>query len=165
MARVLEERLERLACGFPLAENYFAWQAFGRRYSHEPGEGPVPPYLEREHFEAIRSRAARVRVEHMSYTDYLSQQPARCLDRYVLLDAQDWMTDENLAALWTEITRTARKGARVIFRTAGEATILPGRVPDEILGRWRYAKERSALLAKRDRSSIYGAFHLYVLKA
>ena len=29
MAKVLRERLERLACGFDLAENYFAWQAFG----------------------------------------------------------------------------------------------------------------------------------------
>ena len=29
MAFVLRERLERLACAFPLEENYFAWQAFG----------------------------------------------------------------------------------------------------------------------------------------
>ena len=33
MAEVLKKRLERLACGFPLSENYFAWQAFGRRYA------------------------------------------------------------------------------------------------------------------------------------
>ena len=164
MARVLEERLERLACDFPISENYFAWQAFGRRYPAEPGEGPVPPYLERENFAAIRERGARVKVEHMSYTDYLAGQPEKSLDRYVLLDAQDWMTDEQLAALWAEITRTARNGARVIFRTAGEETILPGRVPDEFLGRWHYEAERSAELGKHDRSSIYGGFHLYVLK-
>ena len=45
----------------------------------------------------------------------------KALDRYVLLDAQDWMTDEQLNELWSEITRTARPDARVIFRTAGEA--------------------------------------------
>jgi len=28
----------------------------------------------------------------------------------VLLDAQDWMNDEALTALWSEITRTARIG-------------------------------------------------------
>src|SRR5207237_98673 len=33
MADVLEARLERLACGFDLADNYFAWQAFGRGYA------------------------------------------------------------------------------------------------------------------------------------
>src|SRR6185295_2773528 len=29
-ATTLKERVERLACDFPIAENYFAWQAFGR---------------------------------------------------------------------------------------------------------------------------------------
>ena len=43
---VLSERLERLACGFDIADNYFAWQAFGRRYA--PGPNPaLPPYLQR----------------------------------------------------------------------------------------------------------------------
>ncbi len=78
---------------------------------------------------------------HASFTEHLSQQPAACLDAYVLLDAQDWMTDAQLNALWTEIVRTAKPGARVIFRTAGEETILPGRVPDVILSRFDYDRE------------------------
>ncbi len=40
-------------------------------------------------------------------TDYLAACPAASRDRYVLLDAQDWMTDAQLNALWAEITRTA----------------------------------------------------------
>ncbi len=48
MANVLKKRLERLACGFPLSENYFAWQAFGRRYA--PSGGPLPPYLDPANF-------------------------------------------------------------------------------------------------------------------
>ncbi len=86
------------------------------------------------------------------------------MDRYVLLDAQDWMNDATLTHLWQEITRTARPGARVIFRTAGEATILPGRVPENILSRWRYAAEISRELTQKDRSAIYGGFHLYILE-
>src|SRR5476649_471123 len=41
---VLRERVERLACDFPINENYFAWQAFGRGYDVEKKEG-VPDYL------------------------------------------------------------------------------------------------------------------------
>ena len=52
MADVLRARLERLACDFDLAENYFAWQAFGRRYA-SGGSGPLPPYLQRENFGGI----------------------------------------------------------------------------------------------------------------
>ena len=43
------------------------------------------------------------------------------------------MNAADLTALWREITRTARPGARVIFRTAADERLLPGRVPDEIL--------------------------------
>lgn len=163
MASVLRERVERLACAFRVDENYFAWQAFGRSYQ-AGGEGPLPPYLRRAHFDAIRSRVDRVEVLNRSFTEFLQAQPDRSLDRYSLLDAQDWMTDTQLDALWREITRTARPGARTIFRTAGETSVLPGRVADEVLARWRYEADLSRALTARDRSAIYGAFHLYVFE-
>ncbi|MEO8375679.1 MAG: DUF3419 family protein, partial [Sphingomonas bacterium] len=100
---------------------------------------------------------------HINFADYLRTCPDASLDRYILLDAQDWMTDEQLTDLWSEITRTAKAGARVLFRTAGTPTILPGRVPDAILSRWGYRAEESLDYTRRDRSSIYGGVHLYVL--
>ena len=163
MATVLRERVEKLACEFSIAENYFAWQAFGRSYS-DSGSGPVPPYLEREHFAAIRDRADRVEVLNRSFTEYLKSREPQSLDRYVLLDAQDWMSDAQLNDLWREITRTAKPGARVIFRTAAEPTLLPGRVDDEVLEQWTYEADQSRELTRRDRSAIYGGFHLYVLR-
>jgi S-adenosylmethionine-diacylglycerol 3-amino-3-carboxypropyl transferase len=161
MAQVLRNRLERLACGFPLSENYFAWQAFGRRYA--PG-GALPPYLDPANFALVRRNASRVSVHHASFTEHLAASPANSFDRYVLLDAQDWMNGADLTRLWSEITRTAKPGARVIFRTAAEPTILPGRVPEDILSRWRYAEEQSRALTLKDRSAIYGGFHLYILR-
>jgi S-adenosylmethionine-diacylglycerol 3-amino-3-carboxypropyl transferase len=160
---VLSQRVERLACDFALADNYFAWQAFGRRYA--PGPDPsLPPYLQREHFDAVRSRAGRVRYVQRTFTETLRREPEARFDRYALLDAQDWMNDADLTALWTEITRTARTGARVIFRTAADERLLPGRVPETILGRWRFDEEASREYGRQDRSSIYGGFHLYALK-
>lgn len=163
MASVLRERLERLACDFAFDDNYFAHQAFGRRYPGTDG-GPVPPYLHPANYEAVRACAHRVDVRQMSFTAFLKSQQEASVDRYVLLDAQDWMTREALTELWSEITRSARRGARVIFRTAAEPSLLPGRVADEILDRWNYHAERSKALGQRDRSSIYGGFHLYTLK-
>ncbi|MFS8180439.1 DUF3419 family protein [Pseudovibrio denitrificans] len=168
MAGVLKQRLEKLACDFPMEENYFAWQAFTRGYAPSESRGgtgpsgPLPPYLKPQHFPEIRKRAARVRVVNRSFTEHLDNQDANSLDAYVLLDAQDWMTDRQLNDLWAGISRTARTGARVIFRTAGEPSILPGRVQDGILGQWTYEAAESARLNKLDRSSIYGGFHLYI---
>lgn len=164
MADVLRTRLERLACAFPLEENYFAWQAFGRSYAPS-GRGSLPPYLDRANFDAVRQNASRASIHHVSLTEHLAKSPDNSFNRYVLLDAQDWMGDTDLTSLWAEITRTAQPGARVIFRTAGEQSILPGRLPEDILSRWHYAEDESRRLSEKDRSAIYGAFHLYKLAA
>ena len=161
MVEALKVRTERLACGFPLKDNYFAWQAFGRGYG--PGEdASLPPYLERRHFETVRAHAANVQIVNESVTALLSGRPDRSVDAYVLLDAQDWMTSRQLGELWAEITRTAKPGARVIYRTAAAPSPLPGQVPEAILSKWEYREAQSRDLGVRDRSAIYGGFHLHV---
>ena len=162
MARVLSMRLEKLACHFPLKDNYFAWQAFARRYP-QPGEAPCPPISKRR----TSRRSATMPGACTSITQYRRAcwrtKPAGSVDRFVLLDAQDWMSDRQLNELWTEITRTAAPGARVIFRTAAEPTLLPGRLLDDAarpLG--LRAKPSRIDFTRRDRSAIYGGFHLYV---
>jgi S-adenosylmethionine-diacylglycerol 3-amino-3-carboxypropyl transferase len=164
MADVLEARLERLACGFPLAGNYFAWQAFGRRYAGG-ADAALPPYLAAENFDAVRARAGRIELRHGNLIDALEAAGPGAFDAYVLLDAQDWMGDETLDRLWRAIQRSARPGARVIFRTAAEPSLLPGRLAPELLARWDYAEAESRAWTLRDRSAIYGGFHLYRLKA
>ncbi|WP_293880098.1 DUF3419 family protein, partial [Sphingomonas sp.] len=160
---VLKARLEKLACDFDVRDNYFAQQAFGRRYARA-ANASVPPYLQQDNHRAVVDRIDRVEMLHANFGDHLASLPATSRDRYVLLDAQDWMTDAQLGSLWAEITRTAKLGARVLFRTAAGPTLLPGRVPDAVLGRWDYRAEESLDYTARDRSSIYGGVHLYVLK-
>lgn len=160
MATVVRDRLRKLLCDFDLGDNYFAWQALTRGYKPE-GDGPLPSYLQRQNFDAIRDRADRVDVQQISMTTFLSGQPPCSLDRYVLLDAQDWMNATQVTELWNEITRTARPGARVIFRTAGAPSILPAKLDAALLRQWDYQERQSLDLFKRDRSAIYGGFHLY----
>ena len=83
------------------------------------------------------------------------------VDLEIELDAQDWMNERQLNELWTEITRTATDGARVIFRTAAEESILTGKLAPALLDKWHYQVERSQSLNAQDRSAIYGGFHIY----
>ncbi|WP_068113575.1 DUF3419 family protein [Tropicimonas marinistellae] len=160
---VLRERTRKLFCDFPIQENYFAWQAAFRGYAPD-GNGPVPPYLEAANFEAVKANASRATVLNQSLTDVLATQPDASKQAYVLLDAQDWMTDSQLNALWGEITRTAAPGARAVFRTGGTEDILPRRVASDTLDQWRYDAEASQAGTRADRSAIYGGFHVYRLK-
>lgn len=163
LVELVRERVERLACDFPLEDNWFAWQAFAGRY---PDDGSaLPPYLRPESYEDVRARADRVELYHATVTDLLRRQDAASVDAYVFLDAQDWMGEAQVAALWAQVNRTARPGARVIFRTAAAASPLPAKLPADLLQPWRYESSRSAELHARDRSAIYGGFHLYRLAA
>ena len=122
----------------------------------------MPPYLKAENYATLKARAGTVSVHHASLLDFLKDQPAQSLDRFVLLDAQDWMSPAQLAALWTEIDRTAHsRDARVIFRTAGDNSPLPEKLPPTLLTPWLYHEWQSRVLHAQDRSSIYGGFHIY----
>jgi S-adenosylmethionine-diacylglycerol 3-amino-3-carboxypropyl transferase len=162
-AGLIRRRIEKLACDFPITENYFAWQAFGRRYDTED-RGAVPAYLQEQTYKIVRERTDRVETHLASMTDYLAGLQPASLDRYVLLDAQDWMNEEQITALWRQITRTAAPGARVIFRTAGPDSPLERKLPADLIGRWNYEADDAQTYHEKDRSSIYGGFHIYSLK-
>jgi len=162
MASVLADRFEQLAGVARSSENYFLWQACAQGYASDPNPS-LPPYLQREMFETVKSRVDRLSLVHDSLTAALARTAAASLDRYVLLDAQDWMDLPTLQGLWTQITRTARPGSRVVFRTAGSTPpfLEFGNVGEWI--RWRRLDALSAELHVRDRSGIYGGFHVYEL--
>jgi S-adenosylmethionine-diacylglycerol 3-amino-3-carboxypropyl transferase len=160
LAGLYFERVRRLACDFALSENYFAWQAFGRQYDARSGTA-LPPYLQRQHYAAIRGRLDRVETSTISMTEFLAGLPDASWDRYVLLDSLDWMDAGMLSRLWEQIRRTARSGARVIFRTAGLRSPLEQLLAPAELEGWHCHSEDAKRLFERDRSAIYGGFHLY----
>ena len=164
MAQVLKERARKLATVDDINNNYFAYQAYGRRYDHSnPSNKPL--YLQEQYFELIRNNIDRLSIEQNNVLDALKSMPANSVDAVVLLDAQDWMTADEMITLWTEITRTANLGARVIFRTAGAASPIETSLGKDLNQRWKRNHTKSDQLIHEDRSAIYGAFHLYELEA
>jgi S-adenosylmethionine-diacylglycerol 3-amino-3-carboxypropyl transferase len=80
----------------------------------------------------------------------------------VFLDAQDWMDDTQLNALWRQVTRTAAPGARVVFRTGGSASPLERRLAPQLLACWETDPAYNRQLHQRDRAAIYGGVHVYI---
>lgn len=160
---VYRERTRRLACDYPIAKNYFAWQAFARKYDTEKRQA-IPEYLKEDNYATLRQNIGRLQTKIGSATDAILNEPPDTFNRFVFLDAQDWMNAEQMTELWSAIAEKASSGSRVIFRTAGAASPLDDALPSELLARFAYEKELSAELFKKDRASIYGGFHLYILK-
>jgi S-adenosylmethionine-diacylglycerol 3-amino-3-carboxypropyl transferase len=72
---VLRERVRKLMCDFPVAENYFAWQAFARRYDDRPGAS-LPPYLAAGALRGPARPCPGPRVLNRSLTEVLAEAPA-----------------------------------------------------------------------------------------
>ncbi|MFZ4538528.1 DUF3419 family protein [Propionivibrio sp.] len=162
MAELFRERMRRLACDYPLAENCFAGQAFARQYDTTRDKA-LPMYLQRSHFETIRANLGTIHPHHANLTEVLREQATDSLDAYLFLDAQDWMDSAQLTDLWWEVTRTAKSGARVVFRTGGSESPLEKMLPPDLLSAWVTNSENNLELHARDRSAIYGGTHLYIL--
>jgi S-adenosylmethionine-diacylglycerol 3-amino-3-carboxypropyl transferase len=160
MLKLYRDRIHHLAGNFPIQENYFAWQAFARHYDHEKRQA-IPDYLRQEHYETLKANLHRVETHITSLIDFLEAQPRYSLDRFVFLDAQDWMKDAVLTRLWQAVAQVGRPGSRIIFRTASDKSPIETALPSELRARFVYEKERSFKLYQQDRSAIYGGFHLY----
>ncbi|MEP7074940.1 MAG: BtaA family protein [Acidobacteriota bacterium] len=160
---IYRERVKRLACDFPINENYFAWQAFARKYDVEKRVA-IPDYLKEENFETLKNNSPWLRSKIGSVTDEIKNGPYGAFNRFVFLDAQDWMDEAAITDLWTAIAENAEAGSRIIFRTASSFSPVETKLSAELREKFTYEEELSRELFKRDRASIYGGFHLYILK-
>ena len=160
LADVLHDRLRALIEGHPIETNYFAWQALARRY-RGPGNGCLPPYLQARHFERMREGVDAVTPVHANIRAHLEALPARHVDAVILLDSQDWMAPPEIRLIWEAIDRCGKHDVRVIFRTAGQESPLESADLGTLQRSWRRDAARSAIGFERDRSGIYGGFHLY----
>lgn len=159
---IYKNRTKKLAVEYPIYENYFAWQAFARRYDTENREA-LPEYLKKENYGKLKENAARIETKIGSITDELRRNENGKFNRFVFLDAQDWMNTAELTELWQAIADKSEKGARIIFRTAGANSPIEKYLPPELREKFIYESEISRELFKQDRASIYGGFHLYKL--
>ncbi len=160
---IYKERAHRLAVEYDIKENYFAWQAFARKYDTENRQA-IPEYLKAENYEILKTNAKNLNTKIGSVTEVITQNPKDTFNRFVFLDAQDWMNAEIMTDLWQSIADKADKGARIIFRTASSASPIETNLPPDLREKFYYEEDVSKELFKQDRASIYGGFHLYILK-
>jgi len=157
---VYKRRIERLACNFPVQENYFAWQAFARQYNVNE-QNALPLYLQEEHYDTIRSRVARITTTVTTTTSFIQNAQEGSLNAFVFLDSQDWMTQQQVINQWQAIADAGEPGSRIIFRTAGSRSPIGDLLPESLLSQFVYHSELSKELYEKDRSAVYGGFHIY----
>ena len=122
----------------PVADNYFLHHLLTGRYP----AGSRPPYL------TDHVPTERLTLVDGAFTDYLRGRPDRTLAGFALSNICEWLTAEQVDELFAEIVRTARPGARLVFRNFVGWTEVPPRWREVV----REDRTRGEALMRLDRS-------------
>jgi S-adenosylmethionine-diacylglycerol 3-amino-3-carboxypropyl transferase len=96
----------------PATENYFLQFMFTGHYP----SAARPAYLDEANGARLAETAERLTLVDAGFVGYLRAQPDRSLAGFVLSNICEWLTSEEIDELFAQIVRTAKPGARLVFR-------------------------------------------------
>ena len=148
-ARHFRRLAERALTELPTRDNYFLHEMLTGRYPIREPLG-VPPYLTPRGTARAGDAGQTLSLVDGSMTAYLRSCRPRSIDGFALSNIGEWLNERGLDALFSEVARTARPGARVIFRNFVGWTDVPERWRSVIVERPGYGER----LIQRDRSLV-----------
>jgi S-adenosylmethionine-diacylglycerol 3-amino-3-carboxypropyl transferase len=145
----LWRRIEHVLTRVPIGDNYFLSRIFLNR-DLETAEGR-PPYLRPEGLAQLRGNLERLTVVTAPIEEYLRGLDESSVDKLQLSNVFEWMPAPLVPAVFAEVVRVARPGARVFFRNL----FTERAVPPSLADRLQPDEPLSAELLDADRSLIY----------
>jgi len=145
------EKVKKALVSLPLRENYFlAYILLGQYYSTDH----LPVYLQKEHFESIKSRLDRIKIVTGNSADFFRSLPPDSISRFNFSNIFEWMPPEDFHHLLLETIRVAQDGSILTYRNL----LVPRSRPASV-ARWIEPREQlAAELLENDRSFIYRAY-------
>jgi S-adenosylmethionine-diacylglycerol 3-amino-3-carboxypropyl transferase len=141
----------------PIKGNYFLALYLLGKYRNDQ---EVPAYLKRENFEFIKSRIGRIKIFTDEAQGWIDSMPDESINCFALSNICELMSEKDTLRLFTAVFRTARNGARVIFRNL----MIPRDVPVELQHQIAKNEPLSHHIYDNDRSFVYGKVMAYTIK-
>jgi S-adenosylmethionine-diacylglycerol 3-amino-3-carboxypropyl transferase len=138
----------------PIKGNYFLSLYLLGKYQNEK---EVPAYLKQENYEKIKSRIDRIKIITADAQSWIDSMPDESIDCFALSNICELMSEKDTHRLFLGVHKTARKGARVIFRNL----MIPREVPDDLRDRIVKEEALSKRIYTNDRSFVYGKVAAY----
>ena len=141
----------------PVQTNYFIALYFLGHYLNNDN---VPEYLKQENFSIIKNNIDKIYPVSADSKYWLQQQPAEMFDAFALSNICELMDDEDTYKLFSEAIRTAKRGAKIIFRNL----MVPREIPEGLQCSIIKDEALSKQLQFEDRSFVYGKVAAYSVK-
>ncbi|CAN5823076.1 hypothetical protein BH24ACT2_BH24ACT2_13520 [soil metagenome] len=140
---------QRTLTDVPIATNYFVHQMLTGRYPRGV-EGGLPPYLDPALAPGLAGGPGRLILVDGAFVDHLRSLPDASVDGFALSNICEWLDTEQTDELFAEVVRTARPGARLVFRNFVGWTEVPTRWRDTVVE----DRGRGEALSHCDRSAV-----------
>jgi S-adenosylmethionine-diacylglycerol 3-amino-3-carboxypropyl transferase len=138
----------------PIQRNYFLSLYLLGKYENYDA---LPAYLQAQNFSVIRRNIDHVHPVTADSKLWLADQPDNMFDAFALSNICELMDDQDTYKLFKEVLRTAKPGARVIFRNL----MIPREVPKDLQENIVKNEVLSRQLQYSDRSFVYGKVAAY----
>jgi S-adenosylmethionine-diacylglycerol 3-amino-3-carboxypropyl transferase len=140
----------------PARDNYFLALYLTGKYLNDLA---IPEYLKEKNFQLIKANTDRVVPVSQDSKYWLEKQADHVFDAFALSNICELMDDTDTHKLFAEVIRTAKPGARVIFRNL----MIPREVPEDLRKVIVKDEELSKSIQYDDRSFVYGKVAAYVI--
>lgn len=121
-SRYLMTYLERV-CATDLERNWFVWYVVTGGYEHASSDA-LPPLLREASHERALGADTEVAFHNDNVFDVLHDASASRWTHFTLCDAVDWMPRRTQRHLFEEILRTSVDGARVLYRSVQDESLI-----------------------------------------
>lgn len=148
-AKHFHRLLEHAICEVPAATNYFLHYMLTGGYP-VLRDGGVPPYLDPAWDPSLDEIAQSLEIVDGRYEDYLRSCETSSVDGFALSNICEWMDDFAIEALFEEVVRVAKPGARLVFRNFVGHT----EVPEQLRARVREDRAAGLKAIAKDRSCV-----------
>lgn len=155
----IKSSLQNVFMHLPIRENYF-WRVYIKgAYSKEC----CPNYLKPENQPILAAKTDRIQSYNTTLSDFLKSNPGK-YSHFILLDHQDWLSRNNMAALeeeWQLILQNSEPGAKVLMRSAAPSIDF---IPKFVNERVQFQPERTQKEALLDRVGTYASVEMGVIQ-
>ena len=140
----------------PVQGNYFLSLYLLGKYRNE---NELPAYLKKENYDIIKSRVGRINIYSAEAQGWLDTMPDESINCFALSNICELMSEKDTHRLFSSVSRTGRKNARVIFRNL----MIPREVPDDLKSTIVKDEILSKKIQFNDRSFVYGKVAAYTI--
>lgn len=150
---LIRKQVDHVLRNLPIWENYFVHWVLTRSY---PSGSCMPPYLQENNFETIRSRVDRITIVNEEIETFINRHDRWTFSKFNLSNIFDWVDDDSFIAILQEISKKARPNARLCYYN-----LLHHRVIPDTLTAFKRKYNFAMKLLQQNRAMGYTNFELY----